>query len=385
MATYPQQGSVRSVDWQGNVNAGLRLWALLLLLCLTTVCRAEDLVWATGHVTDADGRALVGAVVVVYDDHNKVVDYARTDRNGDYALAVPKKTLHLEARHGKGFISEVFGTVTRFVGDTVGFVANPLRAGVHAVTASQVSNFADPLTKAGISAGGAVADQMLFAVSPKPKRPQELEERKLPGALLIKVVAPDRSDLVGVTRVYWMQRERFRAGGKQEDTVAAWLDPVQLASVNSDKPSHVNAQYLQFTSARLQPSIAEPGQVVRVVATLPLPPEPAANIIVVARNNRTGQKWQLEPEGDGRWAGEFEVDRRFPRDDQPISILAYAALEQRPGRRPDAEHALEGAGLWDVKKPYLYDPLLVVSRNRADLMLTVLPPSKNKARSRPFH
>lgn len=380
MAIFPRCRIASYTRQQGGIRAGVRLcWLFFLLLCVTTASRAEDLVWATGHITDYEGRPLSGAVVVVYDDHNKVVDYARTDRSGDYALAVPKKTLHLETRHGKGFIAEVFGTMTRFVGDTVGFVANPLRAGVHAVTSSQAANFTDPLTKAGISAGGVVADQVLFAVSPKIKKPQEIEERKLPGALLVKVVAPDKSDLVGVTRVYWLQRERFRAGGKREDTVAAWLDPVQLSPVNSERPSRVNAQYLHFTAARLQPSIAEPGQIVQIVATLPLPPEPAANIVVVARNNRTGQKWQLEPQGDGRYVGELEVDRRFPRDDQPISILAYAALEQRPGRREDAEHAIEGAGLWDPKKPYQYDPLLVVSRNRADLMLTVLPPSKKKS------
>src|SRR5438067_1042228 len=91
--------------------------ALVGLLLLPLTARTEDLVWATGRVLDERGRPLAGALVAVYDDSNKVVDYARTDRSGDYALAVPKKVLHLEHRHGKGFIAEVFGTVTRFVGD----------------------------------------------------------------------------------------------------------------------------------------------------------------------------------------------------------------------------------------------------------------------------
>ncbi|HZO90593.1 MAG TPA: carboxypeptidase-like regulatory domain-containing protein [Chthonomonadaceae bacterium] len=357
-------------------------WALVLLLALLAIggqgpARAEDLVWVTGHVVGADNRPLAGALVAVYDDSNKVVDYARTDKNGDYALAVPRRVLHLEKR-GKGFFTEVFGGITRFVGGAVGFVANPLRAGVHAITSSQASNFADPLTKGEIMAGGAVADQLLFAVSPREKKPTPQEERKQPGALLMKVVTRGSNDMVGVARVYWVQQEVFKAGGKQQRTLAAWLDPVCLSSVDSEKPSAVEARYMRFTAARLEPSLAEPGQRVRIVAKFPLPPDPPVYVVVVARNNRTGQTWQLMPIGDGLFEAEFEVDKRFPRDDQVISILAYAAQSTAPGRRPDTERAIEGAGLWDLKKPYLYNPLLVVSRNRADLTLTVVVPDKHR-------
>jgi len=67
-------------------------------------------------------------------------------------------------------------------------------------------------------------------------------------------------------------------------------------------------------------------------------------------------------------------------DDQTISLIAYAADERHPGRRPDAERAIEGAGMWNPKQPFQYDPLLVVSRSRADLTLTVLRPQKQKHR-----
>ena len=196
---------------------------------------AEQPVWATGHIVDASNRPMAGALVAVYDDNNKVVDYARADENGDYALAVPRSALHIQEHRAKGFFAEVFGGVTRFVGSTVEFVANPLRAGVRAVTSSQAANFTDPLTRGGFAVGGAVVDKALFAVSPRPKRPADQELRKMPGAMMIKVIAPDRNDLVGVTRVYWIQRETFKARGKQTQTLAAWLDPVQLTPVDLGK------------------------------------------------------------------------------------------------------------------------------------------------------
>ena len=338
--------------------------------------RAEQPVWATGHIVDASNRPMAGAIVAVYDDNNKVVDYARADEHGDYALAVPRSALHIQEHHAKGFFAEVFGGVTRFVGSSVEFVANPLRAGVRAVTSSQAAAFTDPLTKGGLAVGGAVVDKALFAVTPRPKRPVDQELRKMPGALLIKVIAPDRNDLVAVTRVYWIQKETFKARGRQTQTLAAWLDPVQLTSVDSEKPSSIQSTYLNFTFARMEPSLAEPGQTVRISATLPAPPEPAIHAIVVAHDRQTGKKWELLPVGNGRYEAEIVVDKHWGRDDHSISIIAYPGSELKPGRRPEVEKAIEGAGLWDSKKPYIYDPLVVVSRNRADLTLTVLGPNK---------
>ena len=353
---------------------------VLAAICLSNSVRAEDLVWATGRVVDAEGRPMANAQVAVYDDANKVSDYARTDSQGEYAVAVPRRVLHIEHHHGHGFIAEVFGGVSRLVIGTVGFVANPLRAGVRAVTSSQAAAFADPLTKGGIAVGGAVIDKALFVVSPRPHRRTELEERKMPGALLVKVIAPDRSDVVGVARIYWLQDETFRAGGRQTHTLAAWIDPVELAPAGSEKPSRIDGRYLMFTAARIEPSLAEHGQLVRISAILLSPPSPTVHCVVVARSSRTGQKWELTPTGNGRYSCEFAIDKHFPFDDQTISLIAYAADERHPGRRPDAERAIEGAGMWNPKQPFQYDPLLVVSRSRADLTLTVLRPQKQKHR-----
>ncbi len=352
-------------------------FALVVVLCAAaSTARAGELVWASGKVLDTRGRPLRNAYVAVYDDNNKVVDYARTDSEGEYALAVPKRLLHLEYRHGKGFIAEVVTGVTRFVGGAAEFVANPVRSGVHAITSAEAALDPNPLSKGAISAGGAVVDQVLFAVSPRQKRKIPVEERKQPGALMLKVVAPDRGDVVGVAHIYWMEEETFRSGRRSQKTLAAWLDPVRLESADGDIASKIDSAYLRFTNTRLQPSIAEPGQLVRIITRLPMPPTPEINVVVVARNNQTGQKWELKQDNDGYFTTEIEIDKRFPKDDQVISLIAYAADEQRPGRRPKAESAIEHSGLWDARKPFVYDPLIVVSRSRADVILTVVAPSR---------
>lgn len=356
----------------------LSLALLLTLFVWAAPCaRAGEPVWATGRIVDSHGRPIADAQVAVYDDSNKVVDTARTDRDGEYAVALPEHVLHLRHRHGKGFITSVFNGITRFVGGATGFVANPARAGLRAVTSGEAAIFSDPLTKGEIAAGGAVADQVLFGLSPREKKDSRREERKLPGSVFLKVVAPDRNDLTAVTQVYWLQEEQSENGRKKR-TLAAWLDPIEMSPTDSDRPSHVRNDYLRFSSARLVPGLTEPGERVRILATLPEPPDPSIEAIVVARDYRTGQKWQLQPMGDGRYEGEIWVDKRFPRDDHVISILAYAEKERKPGRSPEAEGEIERAGLWDPKKPYIYDPLLVVSRNRADLTLTVVEPRKRR-------
>ena len=344
---------------------------IAVLLASSLVARAEEMIWATGRILTPEGRALSGALVAVYNDSNKVVDYAKTDENGEYALALPRKVLHLDKKK-QGFFTQVVGGVTRLVGGAAGFVANPLRAGVHAVTSSQASTILNPLAKGGIMAGGAVADQILFGIAPKPKKPDIKVLRKQPGFLVIKAVAPNSKDLISLSSVYWVQQEVFKAGGKQTKTLAVWLDPIQLEPAHSDEESKVTGEYLQFTRARLEPSIAVSGQRVRITARLKLPQEPTIYAVVVARNNSTGEKWELQPIGNGIYEGEMQISKKSPKDDQVISILAYAAKESNLERRRDVEGTLEKSGLWDPNRPFQYNPLMVVSRNRADIVLTVV-------------
>ncbi len=132
----------------------------LIFLVIACSARADDPVWTTGRVIGPDGKPVVGAIVAAYDDQNKVVDYAHTDKNGDYALAVPKRALHID-KHTQSFFATVLGSAARFGGETVGFVTDPVRSGVRAITEAEAATVADPVTKGTVTAGGVVADQVL--------------------------------------------------------------------------------------------------------------------------------------------------------------------------------------------------------------------------------
>src|SRR5262245_40261372 len=107
---------------KGEPEMGRRGWrtvgfwlTCVLVIGLARSASAEDLVWATGQVVDPQGKPLSNALIAVYDDGNKVVDFAKTDGNGEYALAVPRRVLHLDKKHSS-FLTEVFTGLTRFVG-----------------------------------------------------------------------------------------------------------------------------------------------------------------------------------------------------------------------------------------------------------------------------
>jgi hypothetical protein len=346
---------------------------LVALLASPSISTADDLVWATGRVMSADGRRpLSGAIVAVYDDKNHVVDYAKTDSNGEYTLALNKSVLHLKGKGGGGFLRQVVGVV----GGVGRVIAMPIKEGINAAAA--LSKVADPVTKAGVGAASGVAKTLVDTAFPRDRKKGEVPERMQPGAMVMKVSAPGHDDALSVARVYWMQEELYRSGGKEKKALTAWVDPAKMGTGGPDKPSTISSDYLTFTEARMEPSIAEPGQTVSISVRMPTPPDPRTPAVVVARNSRTGQTVHLLPGGDGYYQGEFVVDKKFPKNDQTYCVLAYAEQEDRPGRNKKAEDALNGAGLFNPEKQFMYNPLLLVSRNRAELTLTVVEPPKRR-------
>ena len=71
-----------------------------LALALSPACLADDLVWTTGRVVNASGAPVRDATVAVYDSKDRVVDYVRTDANGEYTLAIPQAALNLPKKRG---------------------------------------------------------------------------------------------------------------------------------------------------------------------------------------------------------------------------------------------------------------------------------------------
>lgn len=358
-------------------------WSLAaLLLCLVCLlpgfAHADELVYTTGKVYAKDGKTpLAGAIVAVYDDKNHVVDYTRTDAYGEYTLAVPRSALHLNKKGGGGFLHQVVSGVSSVVSGAARMMAYPLRAGIR--VAQDAANAGDPLTKLGVGAAGGIANLLVDNMSPREKSRAQ-QARSLPGVLVVKATMPGCNDAVSLARVYWVEEQNFVLDGKAKRGLAAWVDPVQMTPAGDEKPSTISSDYLTFTEARLEPSIAEPGQVVQIIAKLPDPPAPRTPCIVVARNHRTGRTFELRPEGGGYYRGELRVDKKNPRNDQALTIVAYADQDDKPGRNKKAEDAIKKAGLFDPNKPYVYDPLLVVSRNRAEVTLTVVEPHRRERR-----
>ena len=337
---------------------------LLILLCVPLLsAHAEDLIWITGKVISEEGKLpIAGAIVAAYDDKNRVVDYAKTDSIGVYCMVVPRNTLHLEKKDG-GFLH----TVVSSVGGMVGGTAGALRSGIRA--AASAFPIADPITKLGVNAASGLA-QALAGSFPGGKG-NSSNLRTQPGALVMKVSAPGHNDAISIARVYWMEQQIYHNNGRDESSLAAWIDPARMATGSQEKKSQVSSDYLTFTDSRIEPGIAEKGQTVTLSVVLSTPLEPPTPIVVVARNVR-GRIWQLTPTGNNIWSTQITVDKSFPANDQTICVLAYAEKNDIPGRSKKTEDAINRAGLWNPGKVFVYNPLLVASRNRADLTLTVV-------------
>lgn len=344
---------------------------LTTLICLAALpAFGDELVWATGRVISQNTKKpIADATVAVFDDQGRVLDYARTDANGVYTLAIPRSALHLTSKHGGGFLHEVAGGVGRLVGG----VAGPLKYGIRA--AASAASVSDPLAKIGVGAASGLAQSVVDSLAPSGHpSPKPVW---MPGSVLMRVTAPGHNDAIAIAHVYWMEQEVYRVGGKETRSLCAWFDPAHLTDAAANQPSTVASPYLLFADARAEPGIAQPGDRVTLSVRLPLPPQPAAPLVVVARDARTGRIYQLQPAGGDIYRCEFDVDKRFPKNDHTICILAYPAQADEPGRSKKVEAAIQRAGLWDPHKPYRYDPLLVASRNRAEVTITVVPPLRD--------
>ena len=348
----------------------------IILSTLPLAAHSDELVWATGKVVGSDGKPLKGAVVVVYDDKEKIVDYAHTDEKGEYALAIPEDVLNLETKKGGGFISSTVGRMKRFVTANVTGLAQGAKTTILALTATQSMGLTAPIAKAALDTGTKVADKVGKQLTPKVAA--EIQEKavraelKRPGVLYLKASAANHTDYAGLAELYWVQRETVKDEGKEKAVYAAWLDPINFGAPG--KPSTAGSDFLKITAAKGEPSLVLPGGKFKLNATISTPAEPATSLIVIARS-ASGKTWELKPEGKGVYSAEIAVDEKLPPGEHVISILAYAAGE-KPGRREDVEKEIEKAGYWDPKKEFTPNPLMLASRNRADVKVTLLPEKK---------
>lgn len=322
----------------------------------------------TGKVLDVKGKPVANAFVAAYGEKHDIVASAHTNKVGEYSLAVPRSALHVDKK-GKPFFTQVSAGFNRAF--ALASTINPVAGAI--TTGSKLMNKKDTGDENGPTI---VVDSALTSHSDgKTKKITPQEAEKLPGALMIKVVSPRYRDLTAVTQAYWIQQEVSGEGAKAQNTIVAWMDPVPMVPDSADtkvKPV-IKPVPIDITDAHLTPSLVKHGDTVRVTAKLITPTDPKIYAVVVARDSLTGEIWELKPVGKGMYGVDILIDDAIRPNDQFISILAYASETDRPVRRPELEAAIEKAGLWNTKRPYVCNPLYVVSRNRADLTLTVVP------------
>jgi hypothetical protein len=387
-------------------------FAVAVALCAATglPVRASDAVQTTGQVFQSDGKTpLANATVAIVDEKGKVIANAKTDVDGRYTLHVPRGAFHLPEHKGGNFLGGVGKALS-----TVAQVAAPLAAGLAGGGAaaglaesalSHVAGAAHPpgaviatpedavrhipqASRDRIHQQG-ISDSMLAqALKQGPldllnnfgKSRDEFVDNppdpKSPGALTIRVSRTDYSELDNVNQVYWMQDVREEEKGKDRKITAATLDPILLSKPDEGKVSRIDRKRMQFSAGTPTPTLIEFGQKLSVKARFSVPDEQKSEIVVIARNSKSGEIYELTPSADGIYAAEIEVDKRFQKDEQTISILAYRSDAEKPGRSKKVEEALEHAGHWKLDKAYEYNPLLVASRNRLDLRLTVVEATK---------
>jgi len=321
----------------------------------------------TGKIVDTAGKPVANAFVAAYDAKKNVVSSVHTSATGEYSLAVPRSALHVD-RKGKTFFTQVQSNFNRAV--TVATTVIPV---AHMVSEG---NTVIKNSKGHSQVQQTIVVDSALAPSGSARLPSPADAQKMPGALMVKAVAPDHVDMTAVTQAYWIQQETapdLHDNGPQT-TIVGWLDPLVMPSSDAGKPS-ITTIPINISATRVTPSLVKHGEVVRISASLSKPDVPRIYPIVVARDATSGLVWELKPEGKGKFAADIKVNESLKPNDHIISVLSYAAEARAGGRRPDLEEEIEKAKLWDIKRPFISNPLLVVSRNRADVTLTVVPDS----------
>jgi hypothetical protein len=394
---------------------------------------AEDVVHVSGRIMAADGKTpLTEAAIAAYDEKGKVIAHGKTDADGRYTLAVPRGALHLTKKKGGNFLGGILKGAGSLLNVAAG-VAPMAMGGLGGLgSLGNVAGLAGGSNPLGAISGLAGGGNPLGALAGSGGRlsggagmPQGMDMRKMmemakknalaagvdskmldeamkgyggmfgdddggfgedapaanaPGAMILRVTAAGRSEAGGVGQLYWMQDETVQEEGKEKKRTSAWVDPICLAKEGDELPSRIVRGYFAIVDGGLDPAIVEVGKTVTVAIKLPLPDEPKVDLVVIARNAKTGETWELTPDKEpGVYKAEIPVDKaKFAKNDQTLSILAYARDPKVEGRSKKAEDAISGAGLWKLDKRFEYNPRIVASRNRVDLRLTVVEPAKEK-------
>ncbi len=348
-----------------------------------------------GVVVDAStGAALTGATVALFDDSGDVVGTDLTDGDGTWAIETEWKHAHLKApSSGGSLFSSLIGVVTWPVRTTARFVGGSTKAlfkgaaraaggaAVAGVSVAAVSG-AGPVAEAAVgqigrTVGRAASDAVVGALdddSPEDERSDQMRNSDpQPGEVTVRVWKQGAKDYHGRVSVYALERFRDENGHSK---AAATVDPVLLASEESGGVSSAPRHFGILNHVSADPMIVEAGATVRLSCQMPLPDEMLSSTCVVAWDLSTRQRQSLTRTEEGAWQGEMELPKKGPYRNHEITIVAYRNLDQKAGGDEKLEARLWDKDAWNPRKAYPVDPVLLVSRNRGQVTVTVIKPPR---------
>ncbi|HZO90506.1 MAG TPA: hypothetical protein VFB38_19420 [Chthonomonadaceae bacterium] len=383
-------------------------WLLIGLCCLLPLAlraqqAAPDLSKGAlcGKVVDlTTGKPIADATVALQDKNGKVLAWTKTNAQGEYALAAdPLTALHLRPSHGRGLLEQI----VRAVGDVVtapvkavaGIVSEPSKVAESAAVSAATG---DPLpTVAQVLAPALGTQDTRQAPANTEKKAKEVAVRTAfgerlagtndrpdtlaPGEVFLAVSAPNYKDVKGKAGAYWLDPPDTVDNKKVG--LRAWLETTQLAACTCDKNSAICKEALLLAEPRLEPALAEAGDVVKLSVKVHMPAGLTRNIRVFAREEKKRTVAELMrdgKQGPDVYAGRMRLDPKTPSGDTTITLVALRAEpvevkldKNKPDPLVEFVRRLDDLS---PNKPYNYDPRILASENRLDLKLTILDPKK---------
>lgn len=354
-----------------------------------------------GRVLDVAGKPVPDATVALQDKNGKVLAWAKTNAQGEYAIAAdPLTVLQLRPSRRRGLLEQV----VRAVGDVV---TAPVK-----IVGSAVANPGKTMKAAAVSvATGTPAPLAVQAVAPllgdktaveeTAKKAREtaaraavgdgpMSTRQKPvvekGQALIAVSASNFKEAKGKAGAYWL--EGASTDKDKPLGIQAWLETVKLAPTMGDKPSEIAQEALTLAEPVLEPTLVPSGGTVKIQVKLQSPPGPENKVRVFARESRKDIVLELFPQQGADktlYVGTLTLDPKTPHGETTLTIAALRAdpLEVKLNNKK-ADPLLEFVRRLDdmeASKPYEYDPRIMASENRLDIKLTVLDAKKETPKS----
>jgi hypothetical protein len=347
-----------------------------------------------GKVVDtATNKPVPDATVAITDKNGKILAWTKTDDKGEYAIATDPLKVLLHPSHRRGLLEEV----CKQVGDVamapvkvaVGVVKQPgqtVRSAAESVALGNPAPLAatavGPLLSNPKDVKNAAAQQSKEAAvkTALGDNPQSGAAKKddTRGEVMVLVTAPNYKDAKGQAGATWME-PADKVDNKQIGP-RAWLETCKLAPTAGDKKSEIVQEALMIAEPHLEPALAPAGSVIKISCKLTNPTGQARKVRLFARENKKKAVVELKPGANNVYTGELTLDPKTPSGETKIAIVALREdpVEVKIDKNKEKAFAefVKRLDDLDSDKPYLYDPRIMASENRADLTVTVLDPKQ---------